>query len=998
MADDRHAELLHVFLASPGDVGEEREFVRQYLETVLPKSSFLPRPITFDVVSWDHPAASVPMPAHLTPQQAVIRFKRNPADCDIVIVILWGRLGTHLDPSSLVRPDGSRFLSGTEWEYENAFDATPRPDILVYRRTDPPRFNLARGAVRDEALSQFDRIEDFVGRFKKPDGSRTGGFHEYAGLDAFKEKLANDLQHLVAERLKSNVAAAGIGLRAATRSVATIPLPDRCFGRDDDTNAVVAALVAASPHNAILVQGPGGIGKTTLTQQAANHETVDARFGHHRWFAELETATDRDTFDAAILLALGLDPTLGFDAALNRLAQERSLLVLDNLETAWGGDPMAIEQRLARLAAVPDLALLVSFRGDEVIGGAHWSLRHMVQPLSPADTKALFLAIAQKIPGDDPHLLDLLAALGGVPLAICLTARRAARHDSLAELWNEWLAAGTAVAHLPGAAPGRLTSVALSIEFSLRSARLGEAGRRLFRLLGQLPAGIADLDRRALLGSDAFNAREQVQGVGLAFMRAGRLDLLPPVRDHARRTHPPEAADATWFEHYLALTKELGPRAGADGGVEALARLVPELPNIEAAVLVAVAGGGLTPAVEARYGLCETIRFSGEGSSRALASIAVACAAANDAPGEANCIRSLGDIALARSDYDAARSQYEAALPLYHRIGDELGAANCIRNLGDIALARSDHGTARSQYDAALPLYRRVGSVLGEANCIRSLGDIALARSDHDAARLQYEAALPLFQRVGALLGEANCTKSLGDIALARSDYDSARSEYEAALPLYRRLGTVRGEANCIHGLGDIALARSDHVAARSQYEAALPLYRRVGDVRGEANCIMRLGDIALARSDHDAARSQYEAALPLYRRVGGLRGEATCIKSLGDIALRHVDHAAARRQYEAALPLYRRVGDVLGEANCLLGYGDVATAVKDRDAAERHFKAALALYERVRRLHAIALAHERLASVTTGEARAEHIRTAKATWLAMKLPGQAERLDRQFR
>ena len=35
---------IHVFLASPGDVGEEKAFTRHYLKSVQPKSSFLPRP------------------------------------------------------------------------------------------------------------------------------------------------------------------------------------------------------------------------------------------------------------------------------------------------------------------------------------------------------------------------------------------------------------------------------------------------------------------------------------------------------------------------------------------------------------------------------------------------------------------------------------------------------------------------------------------------------------------------------------------------------------------------------------------------------------------------------------------------------------------------------------------------------------------------------------------------------------------------------------------
>src|SRR6187551_2966282 len=88
---------LRVFLASPGDVADERALVRKLLKEELPYDPFLRGRITFDVVSWDDPAEPAPMLATLTPQDAVIQFEGEPSTCDIVIVVLWSRLGTHLD-------------------------------------------------------------------------------------------------------------------------------------------------------------------------------------------------------------------------------------------------------------------------------------------------------------------------------------------------------------------------------------------------------------------------------------------------------------------------------------------------------------------------------------------------------------------------------------------------------------------------------------------------------------------------------------------------------------------------------------------------------------------------------------------------------------------------------------------------------------------------------------------------------------------------------------
>ena len=260
-------------------------------------------------------------------------------------------------------------LSITELEFERAAAADKK--ICAYLMDDnvlPPSVK----AVHDEAATKA-QLDAFRARALHP--GRIAA--DFTNIHDLKQKITQTLANLRNGQIPE----------PPPPDASPIPLPDRCVGRNDETNRIVAALTAGANPTAVLIQGPGGIGKTTLTQEAANHPSVVARFNHHRWFAELETATDRDTFDSQILLALGLDPTQGFPAALRRLSQSRALLVLDNLETPWEAAGPAIEYRLTTLAAIPGLALLVSFRGQEAIGGARWTLRHRLEPMPSPDAR-----------------------------------------------------------------------------------------------------------------------------------------------------------------------------------------------------------------------------------------------------------------------------------------------------------------------------------------------------------------------------------------------------------------------------------------------------------------------------------------------------------------------------------------------------------------------------------------------------------------------------------
>lgn len=61
---------LRVFLASPGDVADERALALRVLEQ-LQYDPLLRGRITVETIAWDKPGAGTPMLATLTPQEAI---------------------------------------------------------------------------------------------------------------------------------------------------------------------------------------------------------------------------------------------------------------------------------------------------------------------------------------------------------------------------------------------------------------------------------------------------------------------------------------------------------------------------------------------------------------------------------------------------------------------------------------------------------------------------------------------------------------------------------------------------------------------------------------------------------------------------------------------------------------------------------------------------------------------------------------------------------------
>ncbi|MFF4605339.1 BTAD domain-containing putative transcriptional regulator [Streptomyces sp. NPDC001339] len=216
-------------------------------------------------------------------------------------------------------------------------------------------------------------------------------------------------------------------------------------GRDADLAAIRSDL---AEHRLVTLLGPGGAGKTRLSQEGAERAAAalpDA-WPHGVWLAELAPVDDPQTVPEAVLTALGARETVvrgttaeGLRAAtdptaldpLARLAEHcagrRMLLLLDNCEHVIGA---AAELAERLLADCPGVTVLATSREPLAVPG------EVLRPVGPLPDPVALRLLADRGAAARPGFrvdtdeettaacAEICRRLDGLPLAVELAAAR----------------------------------------------------------------------------------------------------------------------------------------------------------------------------------------------------------------------------------------------------------------------------------------------------------------------------------------------------------------------------------------------------------------------------------------------------------------------------------------------------------------------------------------------------------------------------------------------
>ncbi|KAJ7448382.1 P-loop containing nucleoside triphosphate hydrolase protein, partial [Mycena latifolia] len=299
-----------------------------------------------------------------------------------------------------------------------------------------------------------------------------------------------------------------------------------------------------SPRISIL--GAGGMGKTSLAQAALHHPDIVAKY-EDRVFVACDSANTGN--DIAALLAAHLGVKLG-KHMMKPLIQyfsgkPPSLLILDNLETAWEPKESrgTVEEVLSMLTDIKDLALIITMRGAERPAKVRWT-RPFLPPLKPLTKDAAwqtFVDIAEDY-HDTEQINQVLNLTDHLPLAVELIAHLVS-FDGCSNVLDNWEREKTS---LLSKGQDKRSSLDSSIALSLSSSRMNSTpgAKALLSLLSISPDGLSDTEllQSKLTIPDILRCKATLLGTSLAYLDDHRrLKSLVPIREHVLQFHPPSA-------------------------------------------------------------------------------------------------------------------------------------------------------------------------------------------------------------------------------------------------------------------------------------------------------------------------------------------------------------------------------------------------------------------------------------------------------------------------
>jgi predicted ATPase len=586
----------------------------------------------------------------------------------------------------------------------------------------------------------------------------------------------------------------------------------------------------------VTLTGPGGIGKTRLSIEAAR--ALEAFFRDGIWFVPLAALRDPDLVASEIVDALKIKdpmPTTQADLLKNHLREREALIVLDNFEHLISAASLISDL----LEAAPKIKLLVTsrevlrLRGEfefEVNALEVPSEDEPLEKLQSFDAVRLFMERAKaarpnlELTDENASVIaEICARLDGLPLGLELAAAwlKVLSPQQLLERLEgrfQLLVAG------PRDMPERQRTLKSAIEWSfdlladeeqIAFIRLGVFEGTFSFLAAEYvcdPEG--EIDMLEILSSlvDKSLIRPQ-EDEDLA-----RFTMLRVVREYAlerlQRSGDLEQVQERHARYFFRVSQDAYyalRRVGQHIIMEGLER---DLDNLRRSAEWLVAHDEWDKLADVGWSLWLFWWTRGhlEEGRRLMAEV-LEHDLSPRAKGRA--LGTAGILAVWQADYAVAVPYMYEAVEIFRAENDAHGLANSLLGISLIISFVEGDEKAKEYISEAIELHERENDEWGLASALNILCWLHIALEDFES-REDFDRAIVMSKRVGDELGIAMSMSNMAEYQIHHGEIDEAKDLLRRSFPLYRELRMRDSTAFALETVAKIA-AREDkrEIAAR---------------------------------------------------------------------------------------------------------------------------------------------------------------------------------------
>jgi tetratricopeptide (TPR) repeat protein/GTPase SAR1 family protein len=227
----------------------------------------------------------------------------------------------------------------------------------------------------------------------------------------------------------------------------------------------------------------------------------------------------------------------------------------------------------------------------------------------------------------------------------------------------------------------------------------------------------------------------------------------------------------------------------------------------------------------------------------------------------------LAHIAEEQREFKRAKLWLQKALDIFEKSNREFETASVQHQLGRVLHETGNSDVAEQWLKLAFNTFTRGGESYEAADISRQLGKIGYEQKDLTRAEQWYERAMEIFELYGDEYRAATIYQQLGIIATDRKNYDISERWFHKAIKVYEKMGMTHHLISIYQNAAQAAQAHGEYESAEMYYARTFAMVKD-SDPYTVAILYKGLGKISQIRGQYDMASRYYQMSRAIFDRM----------------------------------------------------------------------------------------------------------------------------------